>query len=121
MRLSRELLGRAWASGAGPGTDPFTIDLDSAPVPVWSGNIVRHRLNRGGNRQLNLALHRIAITQLRVPGPGRDYVLHRMAAGDTKTEAIRALRRRISDEVFRRMTIDQATLDARDAPSAAAD
>jgi hypothetical protein len=43
-----------------------------------------------------------------------------MAASDTKTEAIRALRRRISDEVFRRMTIDQVTLDARDAPSAAA-
>jgi hypothetical protein len=39
---------------------------------------------------------------------------HRMAAGDTKTEAIRALRRRISDEVFRKMTIDQATLAARD-------
>jgi transposase len=98
----------------------FAAHNGTAPVPVWSGNIVRHRLNRGGNRQLNLALHRIAITQLRGAGPGRDYVVHRMAAGDTKTEAIRALRRRISDEVFRRMTIDQATLAARDEAARAA-
>jgi len=92
----------------------FAAHNGTAPVPVWSGNIVRHRLNRGGNRQLNLALHRIAITQLRIGGPGREYVLHRIAAGDTKTEAIRALRRRISDEVFRRMTIDHAALAARE-------
>jgi transposase len=78
----------------------------TAPVPVWSGNVTRHRLSRGGNRQLNLALHRIAITQLQRPGRGRDYVAKRMAAGDTRTEAIRALRRRISDEVYRRMLID---------------
>jgi transposase len=52
-------------------------------------------------------LHRIAITQLRLDGPGRDYLQRRMAAGDTKTEAIRALRRRISDEVYRRLNADQ--------------
>lgn len=78
----------------------------TAPVPVWSGNVTRHRLSRGGNRQLNLALHRIAITQLQRPGRGRDYVAKRMAAGDTRTEAIRALRRRDSDEVYRRMLTD---------------
>ena len=77
----------------------------TAPVPVWSGNETRHRLNRGGNRQLNVALHRIAITQLQRPGRGQDYVAKRMAGGDTKTEAIRALRRRISDEVYRRMRL----------------
>ena len=86
----------------------FASHNGTAPIPVWSGNLVRHRLNRGGNRQLNLALHRIAITQLRCPGPGRDYVAKRMTAGDTKTEAIRALRRRISDEVFRRLQADEA-------------
>jgi transposase len=78
-------------------------------VPVWSGNTVRHRLNRGGDRQLNVALHRIAITQLQRPGPGKEYLAKRMAAGDTKTEAIRALRRRLSDEVFRRLTTDENT------------
>jgi transposase len=86
----------------------FAAHNGTAPIPVWSGNLVRHRLNRGGNRQLNLALHRIAITQLRCPGPGREYVAKRMTAGDTKTEAIRALRRRISDEVFRRLQADEA-------------
>lgn len=81
----------------------------TAPVPVWSGNETRHRLNRGGNRQLNVALHRIAITQLQRSGRGRDYVTKRIAGGDTKTEAIRALRRRISDEVYRRMRSDEAS------------
>jgi transposase len=85
----------------------FAAHNGTAPIPVWSGNIVRHRLNRGGNRQLNAALHRIAITQLRCPGPGRDYVAKRLALGDTKPEAIRALRRRISDEVFRRLRADE--------------
>jgi transposase len=91
----------------------FARHNGTAPVPVWSGNTVRHRLSRGGNRQLNLALHRIAITQLQRPGPGRAYVEHRRALGDTKTEAIRALRRRISDEVFRRMHDDATALAAR--------
>jgi len=86
----------------------FAAHNGTAPIPVWSGNIVRHRLNRGGNRQLNAALHRIAITQLRCPGPGRAYVAKRLACGDTKPEAIRALRRRISDEVFRRLRTDEA-------------
>lgn len=79
----------------------------SAPIPVWSGNDTRHRLNRGGNRQANAALHRIAITQWRTRGPGREYVDRRMAGGDTKTEALRLLRRRVSDEVFRRLLADE--------------
>jgi len=78
----------------------------TAPIPAWSGS-ERHRLNRGGNRQLNSALHMIAITQMRDPGRGRDYFLHRRAANDTKPEAIRALRRRISDEVYRRLRLDE--------------
>jgi transposase len=88
--------------------EAFARHNGSAPVPVWSGNVVRHRLNRGGNRQLNVALHRIAITQIRLAGPGRAYLDHRMASGDSRTEAIRALRRRISDEVFRRLRADEA-------------
>jgi transposase len=84
----------------------FAMHNGSAPIPVWSGTHERHRLNRGGNRQLNAALHRIAVTQIRLAGRGHDYFQHRRAAGDTKKEAIRALRRRISDEVFRRMWQD---------------
>jgi transposase len=79
----------------------------TAPVPVWSGNVTRHRLSRGGNRQLNAALHRIAITQVRLGGNGAAYVRKRMAAGDTKREALRTLKRRISDEAYRRMCHDE--------------
>jgi transposase len=88
--------------------EAFARHNGSAPVPVWSGNVTRHRLSRGGNRQLNLALHRIAITQLRIDQRGKAYLEHRRSEGDTKTEAIRALRRRISDEVFRRLRADEA-------------
>ena len=56
----------------------------TAPVPVWSSNTERFRLNRGGNRQVNYALHMIAVTQLRGIGPGKDYVAKRMATGNTK-------------------------------------
>ena len=86
----------------------FARHNGSAPLPVWSSNTERHRLSRTGNRQLNVALHRIAITQLQREGPGKTYLEHRRAIGDTKPEAIRALRRRISDEVFRRMRHDEA-------------
>lgn len=79
----------------------------TAPIPVWSGNETRHRLNRGGNRQVNAALHRIALTQWRGIGPGRDYVLARIASGNSKTEPLRLLRRRLSDEVFRRLRADE--------------
>ena len=92
----------------------------TAPVPVWSGNAERHRLSRSGNRQLNVALHRIAITQVRLGGLGLAYVEHRRTAGDTKTEAIRALRRRISDEVFRRMRDDERLRATARAPLVAA-
>jgi transposase len=85
----------------------FAMHNGTAPVPVWSANRERHRLNRGGNRQLNAALHRIAVTQLRLGGAGRAYYQRRIALGDTKTEAIRALRRRISDEVYRRLETDE--------------
>ena len=91
----------------------FARHNGTAPLPVWSGNTVRHRLSRGGNCQLNVALHRIAITQLQRPGPGQDYVVHRRSLGDTKTEAIRALRRRVSDEVYRRLRDDEAAWTAR--------
>jgi transposase len=81
----------------------------TAPVPVWSGNNPRFRLSRGGNRQVNAALHRIAITQWRGVGDqGRGYVERRIATGSTKTEALRLLRRRLSDEIFRRLLLDES-------------
>lgn len=84
----------------------FARYTGTAPVPVWSGNTERHRLSRGGNRQLNAALHRIALTQLRQRAAGHAYVQRRMAQGHTWTEAMRALRRRLSDEVYKRLRTD---------------
>jgi transposase len=81
----------------------------SAPIPVWSGNDDHHRLNPGGNRQLNAALHRIAITQARSGGLGRAYLDHRLQERDTKKEAMRALKRRLSDEVYGRLLADERT------------
>ena len=81
----------------------------TAPVPVWSGNPDRFRLSRGGNRQVNAALHRIAITQAGRPTLGRAYIERRMAAGNTRTEALRLLRRRLSDVVFRTLVADEAS------------
>lgn len=102
-----KLVGETAGIGRFRSAAAFARHNGSAPLPVWSGNDVRHRLSRGGNRQLNVALHRIAITQLRIDPRGQAYLAHRRGQGDTKTEAIRALRRRISDEVYRRMRHDE--------------
>jgi transposase len=115
-----KLVGETAGIGRFRSSAAFARHDGTAPVPVWSGNVTRHRLSRGGNRQLNVALHRIAITQLQRPGPSRDYLAKRMAAGNTRTEAIRALRRRISDEVYRRLRLDEAAREARQASLALA-
>jgi hypothetical protein len=62
---------------------------------------VRHQLNRGGNRQLNAILYRIALTQLRAWPPAQAYVVRRMGEGKTKREAIRALKRYLVRAVWR--------------------
>jgi len=82
----------------------------TAPIPASSGSHQRVRLNRGGNRQLNAGLHRVAITQIRLNGRGKLYLERQMAAGHSKTEALRALRRRISDEVYRLLWRDHRAL-----------
>jgi len=90
----------------------------TAPIPVWSGNSVRVRLNRGGNRTVNWALHMIAVTQAtRGIGGGDAYVERLLAAGKTRTEALRLLRRRLSDVVFRALL----AAERRQVPPTAAD
>ena len=86
--------------------DAFARHNGTAPLPVWSANKVRHRLSRTGNRQLNAALHRIAVTQMRIHDGAKAYLERRMAMGNTKTEALRALKRRLSDVVFRALLVD---------------
>jgi transposase len=78
----------------------------TAPIDASSGDQVRHRLSRAGNRQINRVLHIMATVQLRNPTEGRAYFDRKKAAGKTSMEAMRALKRRLSDIVYRQMVND---------------
>lgn len=86
--------------------DAFARHNGTAPLPAWSGNPNRHRLSRTGNRQLNAAIHRIAVTQKRVHADAQTYLERRSTLGDTNREALRALKRRLSDTVYRALLAD---------------
>jgi transposase len=81
----------------------------TAPIDASSGDQIRHRLSRAGNRQINRALHIMATVQLRNPTDGRAYYDRKKAAGKTSNEAMRALKRRLSDIIYRRMIDDAIT------------
>ena len=78
----------------------------TAPIDASSGDQVRHRLSRAGNRQINRALHIMAVVQLRNPTEGRAYYDRKVAAGKTPMEAMRSLKRRLSDIVYHQMVLD---------------
>jgi transposase len=88
--------------------DAYARHNGTAPLPVWSSNRARHRLSRTGNRQLNAALHRIALTQLHWHPPARAMIARRRANGDGGMEALRVLKRRLSDVVYRALRADAA-------------
>ncbi len=90
-----------------PSRHHYASYTGTAPVDVSSGDHNRHKLNRGGNRRLNHVLHVAAVTQARMPGPGREYYLRKRAEGKTHLEAMRCLKRRISDAVYRALVHDQ--------------
>ncbi|MEY2432288.1 MAG: hypothetical protein QOC92_2013 [Acidimicrobiaceae bacterium] len=89
-----------------PSAGHFARYNGTAPVEASSGPKVRHRLNRRGDRQLNHALHIAAIAQLAHDTAGRAYFERKLAEGKSKKEAIRTLKRRISDAVFRQLVLD---------------
>ena len=78
----------------------------TAPIDASSGDQVRHRLSRAGNRQINRVLHIMATVQLRHDTEGRAYFDRRKADGKTSMEAMRALKRRLSDVVYRQLLAD---------------
>ncbi len=86
--------------------DAYARHNGTAPLPVWSSNRERHRLSRTGNRQLNAAIHRIAVTQKRCHDQAKTYLERRMENGNTKSEALRALKRKLSDIVYRALLDD---------------
>jgi transposase len=78
----------------------------TAPIEASSGPKVRHRLNPNGNRQLNHAIHIAALGQISHDTPGRAYYLAKQADGKSRKEALRCLKRRISDAVYRQLRAD---------------
>jgi transposase len=93
-----------------PDEGHFARYAGTAPVPASSGAQHRQRFNRRGNRQLNAAIHRIAVTQLRIHEPAKDFMAKKRAEGKSKTEALRALKRHLTRVVFKTMiTMDQPT------------
>ena len=89
-----------------PSRDHFASYNATAPIEASSGPKKRHRLNPRGNRMINYALHMAAVTQIRNDTPGRAYFERKLAEGKTKKEALRALKRRISDAVYRQLLVD---------------
>jgi transposase len=81
----------------------------TAPLDASSGDQKRHRLSRAGNRRINRVLHIMAVVQLRHDTPGRAYYRRRLAEGKTPMEAMRSLKRRLSDVVYRQMLRDAKT------------
>ena len=95
-----------------PDRGHFASWTGTAPIDASSGQHLRHRLSRAGNRRLNHVLYMAGIVQLRHDTPGRAYYRRKRAAGKTSMEAMRCLRRRLSDAVYRQLVTDAAARDA---------
>jgi transposase len=106
--VAARLLGRTGRASRFPTAAAFASYCGTAPLEVSSGDRARHRLSRQGDRQLNNALHTIALTQVRMPGSrGRAYYERTIARGKTHPEAMRCLRRRLTDHIWRTMLRDE--------------
>ncbi|GAA0969588.1 IS110 family transposase [Actinocorallia libanotica] len=102
------LLGRTGNPTRFPTASAFAQYAGTAPIEIASADRARHRLSRRGDRQLNAALHTVAITQIRMPGTrGHAYYQAKLAEGKTPREAQRCLKRRLADHVWRTMTADE--------------
>ena len=81
----------------------FASWTGTAPIEASSGEIARHRLSRAGNRRMNHMTYIAATTQIRLDTPGRAYYRRKIAAGKSRAEAMRCLKRRISDALYRQL------------------
>jgi transposase len=104
--LAAKLLGHAGDITRFPDRDHFASYTGAAPVEASSGDVRRHRLNRGGNRQLNTALHLIAVCQIRDPSPGQAYYRRKLAQAKTPEEARRSLKRHLANVVYSHLVTD---------------
>jgi transposase len=104
--LAAKLLGHAGDITRFPSRDHFASYTGTAPVEASSGDVRRHRLNRGGNRQLNTALHLIAVCQIRDPSPGQAYYRRKLVEAKTPEEARRSLKRHLANVVHAHLVAD---------------
>jgi transposase len=101
------LIGRTAGAERFPTEASFAHQAGTAPIPASSGNRNRHRIHRGGDRQLNRALHTIAITRARLDPDTRAYIQRKLAEGKTRREAIRCLKRHLARRFYRLLTQPQ--------------
>ena len=94
-----------------PDRNHFASWTGTAPLDASSGEHIRHRLSRAGNRRLNHVLHIAAIVQIRHDTSGRAYYRRKLAEGKTAMEALRCLKRRLSDAVYRQLVADALPAD----------
>ena len=100
LAAARSALRSCSARSNGSKQTPSPHDTPASPLEASSGKHRRHRLDRGGNRQLNCALHRIAITRARVYPPARAYLARTQAEGKSRREALRCLKRQLARTVY---------------------
>lgn len=105
--LAAKLLGEVGDVGRFPTKAKFATYNGTAPIEASSGQVVRHRLSRAGNRRLNHVLSLMAVVQLRHATPGRAYYIRKLAEGKSSREALRCLKRRLSEVVYRCLIADQ--------------
>jgi transposase len=96
-----KLVGETAGAERFAGEAQLAMHAGAAPLPASSGTRQRHRLNRSGNRQLNCALHRIAVTQGRSHPPAQEYLARKQAEGRSRREALRCLKRHLARVVYR--------------------
>jgi transposase len=104
--LAAKIIGAVGDVARFPTKAHFASYSGTAPVEASSGEVVRHRLSLAGNRHLNNALHMVAVCQARSDVRGRTYYRKKMAEGKSRKEALRCLKRRISDAVFKSLVAD---------------
>jgi transposase len=104
--LAARIIGTVGDVARFPTKAHFASYSGTAPLEASSGEVVRHRLSLAGNRKLNYALHMVAVCQARSDARGGTYYRKKMAEGKSRKEALRCLKRRVSDAVFRSLLAD---------------
>jgi transposase len=99
------LIGRTAGAERFPTDAHFARQAGVAPIPASSGRVDRHRLHRGGDRQLNRALHMIAITRARIDPQTQAYLERKRAEGKTRREALRCLKRHLARRIHRLLSM----------------